>query len=379
MVRRLALRSLYYSCVTAVVLLVAYQVYLTVSGPRYLALHASQVAAIQSQLTSSDMFEFAVVGNVNNSVSIFQNEIIPLINNSAAGFTISAGNAVSSGATENYRSVHRIFSNLENPWLLTYGDNEDSDFGQFTFYDGFGPYFYSFNAANAHFIFLDNTDNSHYNWQLRWLQNELQASTAEHRFVFVSSPLHAPVPDTPAFQSDSYFSHDPVLQELKSLFVEYNVDMVFSSEISVFHDETEDGVRYITTGGAGGVVVDDSDSFHHYVRVSVDGEQLNAEAIRLENLDASWLKTLNSIWAATYAFFYISYSRFLIIVSVLFLLALKLHQLVFESTDYYGRFAIDASAWLGKKKRILYFTNNFFPFISGVTISIERLMRGLRE
>lgn len=379
MAKRPTLRTLYYGCIAIVVLLVGYQIYLNATGPRYMSLHTAQVAAIESELASTETFEFAVVGNVNNSVNIFQNQIIPLINNSGASFTVSAGNAVSIGAAENYRSVFEIFSNLAHPWLLTYGNNENTDLGQFTFYDGFGPFFYSFRAANAHFIFLDNTDNTDYNWQLRWLLSELQNSTAEHRFVFVSAPLHAPLADTPAFQADRYFDHGPVIDELKSMFVEFNVDIVFSSQVSVFRDQVEDGVRYITTGGAGGVIVDDATSFHHYVRVMVDGEELSAEAVRLDVMESSWLKTLDSLWAAIYAFFYISFARFLIIVSILILLAIKLHELVFEPKDYYRKYSIDASAWRGRKKKVLFFTNNFFPFISGVTISIDRLLRGLHS
>lgn len=379
MVRHPTLRTLYYACITTVVLLVGYQIYLNATGPRYMSLHTAQVAAIESELASTGAFEFAVVGNVNNSVNIFQNQIIPLINNSGARFTISAGNAVSIGAAENYRSVYEIFSNLAHPWLLTYGSNENSDLGQFTFYDGFGPYFYSFNAANTHFIFLDSTDNTDYNWQLRWLQSELQNSTAEHRFVFLSAPILAPVTDIPAFQADRLFNHAPVIDELKSMFVDYHVDMVFSSEVSVFSDQVEDGVRYINTGGAGGVIVDDADSFHHYVRVMVDGSGVAAEAVRLDVMESSWRKTLDSVWAAVYAFFYISFARFLIIVGILLLIAIKLHELVFEPKDYYRRYTIDASAWRGKKKKVIFFSNNFFPFISGVSISIERLLRGLNN
>jgi glycosyltransferase involved in cell wall biosynthesis len=377
-VRKSTKRTIYYINIGVIAALVAHQLYLNFSEPEVSSLHADQIERIQARLDNHANFEFAVVGNVNNSVSIFKDRMIPVINASDADFTISAGNAVSSGAAENYRSVYDIFSSLSNPWLLTYGSNEDDDFGRFRFYEQYGPHFYSVLAANAHFLFLDSTDNTGYNWQLDWLEHELSTSRAEHHFVFVSAPLHGPVHNTPMFQQDRYFQDEQISSAMRSLFEEYQVDIVFSSEISVYYDQTIEGVRYITTGGAGGLILDDANSFHHYIRVGVDGGDVKAEVQHLDVFESSFTRTLESLWSSIYTFFYVSYGRFLFILSVLVLAGLKLRETLFEDKDFYSQFTVDDTPWRNKPKRVLFFTNNFFPFISGVTISIERLLRGLK-
>ncbi|MEX0623562.1 glycosyltransferase [Saccharospirillum sp.] len=368
---------MYYINIGVVIVLVAYQLYLNFSEPEVSSLHAGQIEQIQTRLEGRNAFEFSVVGNVNNSVSIFQDQIIPVINASDAEFTVSAGNAVSGGAAENYRSVYNIFSYLNHPWLLTYGRNEDGELGRLRFYEQYGPHFYSFSAANAHFMFLDSTDNTAYNWQLDWLEHELSTSEAEHFFVFIGSPVHAPVHNTPIFQKDSYFQNEPVSEAMRSLFESYQVDIVFSSQLSVYYDQTIDGVRYITTGGGGGLIIDDENSFHHFLKVRVEADEVMAEVRHLDVLETSWYRTIESLWSSVYTFFYVSFGRFLIIVSLLVLIGLKLRETLFEDKDFYTQFTVDDTPWRAQPKRVLFFTNNFFPFISGVTISIERLLRGL--
>lgn len=378
MATRKKLRALYYANLLLITSLLGYQLYLHLSEPDFQAAHFSQLQAIQTALQNSESFQFAVVGNVNNSHRKFRDQIIPIINNSDAQFTVSAGNAVSSGSVESYRSAYKMFSRLTNPWLLTYGSNEDSDFGNLHFYERFGPHFYAFTAGNSHFLFLDNTGHTPLDWQLNWLERELTASRTRHRFVFISAPLHKPQDEVSALQRSIHFENEPARQELFDLFERHQVDAVFSSELSVFHDISQNGVRYITTGGAGGLIVDDEQSFHHYVKVNVTRDSTDTQVHPLDLQEPSWLRTLDSIWSAIYTLFYVSYTRFLIIIAFLVLASLKLREILFEERDYYAHLSIDDSGWRNQPKRVLMFTNNFFPFVSGVTVSIERLIRGLK-
>ncbi|MHA7879950.1 MAG: glycosyltransferase [Saccharospirillum sp.] len=379
MVEQSKLKLWYYSAVILLVVLLGFQVYLNFFQSDMRTLHGAQVEWIKSRLAGAESFEFAVIGNVNNSVSKFQDQIAPLIRDSDASFTLSAGNAVTSGSIESYRSIVDIFAELQHPWLLTYGSNENSDFGSFRFYERLGPHFYSFTAGNTHFIFLDATGYTSLAWQLDWLERELQSSTQRHRLVFFSKPLVVNLEELPMFHQDSLFQDVAMRQRLMALFERYQVEAVFSSELPVYADETVNGVRYITTGGAGGLIVDDDDQFHHYVRVSIDPDAVRIEPVAIDLMDPPLMRTLDSIWSAVYTFFYVSYSRFLIIVTLLVLVILKLREILNEERDYYAHLGIDASPWLKKPKRVLMFTNNFFPFISGVTLSIDRLIQGLRS
>ncbi|MEX1200162.1 MAG: glycosyltransferase [Methylophaga sp.] len=377
--RQTRLRLFYYLNAALIVALVSYQIYLNVSDTEYASLHLSKIEKIQQTLAQNDHFQFAVVGNINNSSSIFQKQFIPELNKSQADFLISAGNAVSGGAEENYRSLIKMLMDLQMPWLATYGDNEDSDFGDFRYFKHFGPPVFAFTAGQSHFIFLDNTGNTPYSWQLSWLENELKNATANNRFIFLGLPVHPELTSTPAFEKDNYFNDVEIKNKLRRLFERHQVDAVFSANLSLYAKETLNGVTYVTTGGAGGVIVDDENSFHHYVNVAVNGDEISIHPVSPIISQSSLQSTLNSIWSAIYTFFYVSFARFLVVLSILLLVGLKLREIIYQDRDFYTHFSIDDSAYRDKPKQIAFFTNNFFPFISGVTISIDRLAKGLRQ
>ena len=70
---------------------------------------------IKTQIADKDHFSFAVVGNINNFSNIFHKQIIPALNQSDHDFVVSAGNAVSGGAEENYRSLLNMLADLQMP------------------------------------------------------------------------------------------------------------------------------------------------------------------------------------------------------------------------------------------------------------------------
>jgi len=373
------LRLLFVLNLALVAGLITHQIWLYVAKPEFEALHTREVADIREQLAGRNSYRFAVVGNINNSVNVFQDEIIPRLNQSDIDFMVSAGNAVSGGQQESYKAIYQSLEQLSVPYVLTYGAHEDSDFGSYLFYEYFGPHFYSFVAGNSHFIFLDGTGKSSTAWQLDWLERELAASEAQHRFLFIGLPLHNVISDAPLFEADNYLN-DPRLSEgIMRLSEQYAVDSVFSANLSLYSHQTMNGVDYVTTGGAGGILMDANDSFHHYVVVEVNGENVAITPVRLNVDSPGWWRMLSSVASTVYAFFYVSYPRFLLIVGVLSLLAMRLYRLIFEERHYYPDFDIDPTPYLEKPLRVAMISNNYFPFVSGVSVSVERLRQGLRE
>jgi glycosyltransferase involved in cell wall biosynthesis len=376
--RKRWLRLFFFLNLTLVAGLIAHQIRLYVAEPKFESVHALQVADIRAVLTERTDYRFAVVGNINNSVSVFQNEIVPLINQGGIDFLISAGNAVKGGQQESYQAIYQSLEQLNVPYLLTYGDNEDSDFGSYLFYEYFGPHFYSFVAGDSHFIFIDGTGKSSTSWQLDWLSRELAASQAQHRFLFIGLPLHKVVSNAPLFEADNYLNDPRLADGIMALAEEHNVDTVFSANLTLFSQQTINGVDYVTTGGAGGILIDADSSFHHYVIVDVKGEKVAIAPVRLNVDSPGWWRMLSSVGSTIYAFFYVSYTRFLLIVGVLTLLTLRLYRLIFEDRDYYPDFDIDPTPFLGKSLCVAMVSNNYFPFVSGVSVSVDRLRNGLR-
>ncbi|QJD57703.1 glycosyltransferase [Pseudomonas sp. gcc21] len=377
--RNIRLKALFYVNVLTLLILVSYKIYLALYKPDVEAVHTEQLLDIDARLQDRDRFSFAVVGNMNNSVGIFERTFIPELNQSGLDFMVSAGNAVSSGGEDKYRSLHGTLEKLEMPFLLTFGANEYSNFGSFRFYEDFGPHLYSVRAANTRLIFLDSTGKTPYRWQLHWLGDLLEQSDAMHTLVFTGHPL-LPIERNRFFvRDDDYLQPDAFRAELLELFRRYEVDVVFSANLPVFSEQVRDGTRFITTGGAGGLILNDSDSFHHYVEVTVTPESVETRLVPLVTGQHPFWATIESLWFFFYSLFYVGFVNFLLLVSLLSLIAIRLYLLLFTERNYYRDFDINPAPWLDKPLRVAMFTNNYLPFIGGVPISIERLRLGLRD
>ncbi|MGP4845577.1 glycosyltransferase [Marinobacter sp. 1Y8] len=377
MIRRKPLKALFYLCLLIVVLLVGYKIYLDFFEPDYEAVHTEQLDRIHAGLDNASEFSFAVVGNINNSVGVFERKIVPMLNQTNADFLISAGNAVSSGGEDKYRAIYRTLNRLNMPYLLTFGDNEFSNFGSFRFYEHFGPYFYTFKTGNSRFVFLDATGKTPYQWQVRWLADLLSEDDSEHRFVFIGEPLLPVNKDTLFDDEDNYLNNPAFRNELIRLFDTYNVDAVFSANLPLYSTQTKGSTRYITTGGAGGLVMNDDTSFYHFVRVNVTKDGFTTQLERLDIGQHPIFKQLESLWFFIHSLFYVGYLNFILLVAFMALVTIKLYALIFTDRDYYPDFELDPSPWQKRPLKVAMFTNNYLPFIGGVPLSIDRLKRGL--
>ena len=378
MIFRNPLKLLFYLCLLVVFLLVGYKTYLNLFTEDFEGVHTEQVERIYQALEPGEPFSFAVVGNINNSVGIFEDRIIPELNRSGLDFLVSAGNAVSGGGEDKYRALYGTLSHLEIPYLLTFGAHEYEDFGSFRFYDHFGPHFFSIEAGNSRLIFLDSTGKTPWRWQIRWLKDLLAQDTSKARILFIGHPPLHPDENAPFDQKDDYLAPPEFRDALLQAIEEHDVDRVFSANLSLYSEKTVEDTTFVTTGGAGGLVMNNDTSFYHYVQVNVDADgEVTHRLQRLEVGQHPVLKRLESLWFFIYSLFYTGYLNFILIVAVFSAIAIKLYGAIFIAKDYYPDYDLDPAPWLEKPMRVAMFTNNYLPFIGGVPISIERLRRGL--
>ena len=374
------LKILFYLNIAIIVGLIGYKVYLNLVTSEFKAEHTDQLAAISARLEGQDSYSFAVVGNINNSVGIFERRIIPMLNKDNVDFVISAGNAVSGGGEDKYRALRGTLSHLEKPYLLTFGANEYEEFGSFRFYDHYGPHFFSFTAGNSRLIFLDSTGKTPWQWQLRWLTDILKADNSKHRFVFIGHPPMEPAEEFILAEEDDYLQPIEFRHALQQTLSNYGVDRVFSSNISIYSESDYKGIPYITTGGAGGLVLNQDESFYHYVKVTVGADGKVEHSVQeLEIGQHPILKQLESFWFFIHSLFYVGYLNFILLVAVFLVISTKLYNAVFVGKDYYPDYDIDPDPWLNRHLNVAMFTNNYLPFIGGVPISIERLRCGLEK
>lgn len=363
------LKLAFYLNILLIVLVLAYKFYLDFFKQDFRGVHVRQVEQIQDRLRGRDSYTFAVIGNVNNSVLTFERKIIPLLNDSGVDFIISAGNAVSSGGEDKYRAIYQTLGHLDVPYVLAIGEHEASNFGSFRFYEHFGPYYFAFSAGNSRFYFLDSTGNTSYEWQLRWLDEDLSRADAEHVFVILAHPVQVRPGagiNYPAFQ-----------EKLVDLVNRYPVDAVFTTDMSFFRHPRRMN-RYVVPVTAGGGMFNSDIGLDNFLTVSVAGDAVDIDAIRIEERPSRLLQWLEDLWFSIHSFFYVSYLNFLLIVAVLVALAIKLYMVVFLDKDYYPDFDLDITPYLDRRLKIAMFTNNYLPFIGGVPLSIERLCRGLK-
>ncbi|ADU62677.1 MULTISPECIES: glycosyltransferase [Pseudodesulfovibrio] len=372
-------RALFYLNMLILFLVIFYKIYLNFFEQDYGAVHAEQVESVESILHGEETFSFAVVGNINNSVGIFERKIIPELNQSDVAFVVSAGNAVSGAGEDKYRALHRTMGHLEKPYLLTFGDNEHGTFGGFRYYDHYGPYVFAFSAGNSRFIFLDSSGKTSFKWQARWLEEELEVGPNQNVFLFVGHPL-LPVDKKGTFDfEDDYLSDEEFRSLLMPMFRDSRIKAVFSSNLPLFSVQEYNGTPYVVTGGAGGFVLNNDRSFYHYVKVQVSRSQVDIEPVRLNIGQHTVFRTVESIWFFIHSLFYVGYLNYLLIVCFLIVSAYWLYSLLLKERDYYPDFNQPSEPNLDREIKIAMFTNSYLPFIGGVPISIHRLSTVLKK
>lgn len=380
MIFRNPLKLLFYLCLLIVVLLVGYKTYLNFFMKDFSGVHTEQIEQIHRDISASEPFSFAVVGNINNSVGIFEERIIPELNRSGMDFMVSAGNAVSGGGEDKYRALYGTLNHLSIPYLLTFGPHEYENFGSFRFYDHFGPHFYSIQAGSSRLIFLDSTGKTPWQWQIRWLDDLLNQDASKARILFIGHPPLKPKKDALFDEPEDYLSPPEFRSALLNAAKKHNIDLVFSANLSLYSKMQLGNTQFVTTGGAGGLILNNDKSFYHYVQVNISPTgEVSHTMQQLEVGQNPILKRLESLWFFVYSIFYVGYLNFLLIVAVFAAIAIRLYAIIFVGKDYYPDYNLDPTPWLENPLRIAMFTNNYLPFIGGVPISITRLRRGLEQ
>ncbi len=369
-----------YILIIIILILVSYKIYAPYSIQDFNAVNVRNMDFIEKNVEANN-FTFAVVGNIENSISIFDNRILEKIKQNNVDFILSTGNNLRDGDESKYRIFYRTLEDLNIPFLTAVGRKEIVDGGNENFYKYFGPFYFSFELGNSYFIFLDTTENTNLSWQQQWLQNELAESLEyENRFVIMNkTPIEI---DAEYLLDDktNYIETEELRNFYQEIFANYNVDSVFSSNIEIFHQENIKGVDYFISGGAGGeLIFDNEKSFYHYLLVDVSGENIEVNVDRLENNPGTFSKLMVNIWVGLQSFFYANYINILLVLFIGLTVFYILHREINKEMNYYRDFAYADNEIKEQKLKIAMFTNNYFPVIGGVPISIKRLSKALRN
>lgn len=361
------------------VILVTYKIYLYFFETDFFDLNVSNIDAIEKQLNGKKRLRFAVIGNINNSIGIFDRKIINMLNQDKIDFLISSGNAVYDGGEDKYRILYRSLKKLSIPYVLAFGDNEREDFGARHFYRHFGPFFFSFQAGNCYFVFLDSTGETSLHWQRQWLARQLQqAQTFQHRFIIINRPP-LKVSSTNSLDQDNYLQNQTFRRFIQDTATRYKVDAVFSSNYETFLKKDINGVPYYISGGGGGLLLNNKETSYHYLKVEVTPGSVNYHRVDAARQINPLIRKVETIWVYIHSLFYVGMLNFVIVFCLLGLVAINLYGRIDRQKRLYRDFDVDEEQFLRHKLKIILCTNNYLPFIGGVPISIYRLYRSLKS
>ncbi len=353
------------------------KIILTLNSSDFIDFNARNALQIENLIAARNNYSFVAVGNIRNSVNVFEQKLVPLINNSKADFVVLLGDAVLDGANDKYAALHRTLQKLNKPVLFTFGDSELSDYGAKNYFRHIGSPVFFFIAGQSEFLFLDTTGYTEENYQVSWLEDLLEnIGNVQNRFVFMNrSPVSGEEKETGL--ENSYTMSSSYRQNLLDLFAKTGVSAVISSNSGGFNRETKDGVLYLSTGGGGGTFdFQDSENFFHCAEISVVSGTVSVSLLKPEQEKLpEELTFLGHVWNTIYSWVYVYFVNVLLIISVLFLVIYLVYTQLIERIDYYPDFNNPVKK--DYPLTIAMFTNNYLPFIGGVPLSISRLKKGL--
>lgn len=343
-------------------------------------INIKNIDIIREKIGNKQMVSFEVLGNVNNSIAMFENSMIKKINADSPDFVVLNGNSVIDGAEDKYRMLYKSLKKINSPVIVGIGENEVSDIGLGRYYKHFGDTNFSFKLSNSYFIFLDTTNADEEPWQKQWLISELDNSKDnKYRFVFMNRPSYEIQDKSIVASSDRFIQSGEYRNFLTQTFSKYNVTAVFASNIEGFDERKIDGVSYITSGGAGGIITNEN-NFYHYIKVNVSSGSVSYNVIK-QGKTTNWsvMHVVESIWMYIHSVFYINLINILLFISIATLISMIVYSKIFVGKEYYKKYDETVENRDNNEKlKIAMFTNNFLPFVGGVPISIDRLSKGLR-
>lgn len=261
---------------------------------------AGQVFAIQNQHIEKKLaaleqlegkFSFVVFGDNRSDKALYKKMVIMAMA-LKPNFVVTTGDAIETpGDLDEWMTFWALSKMIDVPFFLTVGNHDISPIvpaSEQIYRDQVdlpgNELFYSFTAGNSLFVVLDSylegQEKKITGKQLKWLEGVLAKPDKKHIFVFLHHPLYTEYRKGRHW-GDCLDKYPDDRDRLEALFAKTGVEAVFAGHEHLYQKKTVDGVFYIITGGAGAqlYVKNEEGGFHHFVHVTVDGDQVSVEVI----------------------------------------------------------------------------------------------------
>jgi predicted phosphodiesterase len=221
-------------------------------------------------------FTFSVCGDSRDGPSIYR-KVLESVMAGPSEFLIHTGDLVNSGTEAQWQAFERVMADFELPFYAVAGNHDGfaSSLKGYLAHSGAPAAHYSFDHGPIHFAMADSHNGGITADELAWLRDDLRSTDLPLKMAV----LHHPPFDPDGTDHIMAFGNAGFM----ALMVEQQVDYVFAGHIHAYAREERDGVVYIITGGAGAPLyrTDHPEAYHHYLQVTVRGEEVEIEVIKV--------------------------------------------------------------------------------------------------
>ncbi len=256
---------------------------------------ASQDQQIQQKLAVLEKihgkFTFIVLGDNRSGDEIYR-KLIALAMERKPDLIMNTGDVIATpGSIDDWAKFWEMSRPVTVPYFLAVGNHDmhpkvtgsEKIYKEQVDLPG-NELFYSFNTGNSLFIVLDTCiggqEKKVTGEQYKWLEGVLAGSTQRHKFVFLHHPLY-PEKGRGKHHGNSLDRYPTERDALQALFVRYKVDAVFAGHEHYYLRKAINGVTHVITGGGGAPVYgkEEDGGFYHFVRVTVDRDNVSGEVV----------------------------------------------------------------------------------------------------
>lgn len=229
-------------------------------------------------LDLGERFSFAVCGDSRDGEAIYR-RVLEAVQSDGSAFLVHLGDIVSGGREGEWLAWRELMADFTLPFFPVPGNHDSPDglLDEYLRYSGAPAQRYSFDAGPVHLIMLDSYSGALFDSTLQWLEEDLASTDQPIKMLFFHHPPFDP--------DGTYHILQMGNEAVMKLAEKHGVQYVFTAHIHAYVEAERNGVRYIITGGCGAplhVREHPEGAFYHYVRVHVDGTDVNTEVVRIE-------------------------------------------------------------------------------------------------
>ena len=183
---------------------------------------------------------FAVVGDSQGRNQVLS-LLIEEINAVGADFLIHLGDMTPAGGDDEYWAFLETMAKLQCPYYPVLGNHDVKFHGREIFQEIYGPLHHCFDQGEWRFIFLDSSSHGLDEDQLEWLAEAIKDRPS---LIFTTSPMRTR-------GGGSQLSRWGRRRGLCLFVAEGQVAAVFTGHVTMFHQQTREGITFVTSGGGG--------------------------------------------------------------------------------------------------------------------------------